>query len=346
MNCIEDFGLRGKSLVVSLLVIIMLFGAGVLWAAEKVVELPEWFYELPQNGRYVYGIGISDSGIDSEIDAYLQAVDRARVMLSFCNMTKCESLTKLFKSDDLAGKMGNVSLTVRLTADLIAESSIKVEDHAVLAGGVVIVLAMLDTRAPITLLSELELEYYAHETQGEDLWVIDWNLRLNSDVAKLNFKSEYDPKSKNVRYYANKPGGSPYKDMCQLEDLENGEILVNKSIALLDGSTSSLNSAYWICFASGVSAINVYKMQAMSSEYKIGAESAAKMVAENNLYGLHVTGLDFWGKKGEQHLVMEMVSPSKVKLQEEKISWEEKLYNEFKASEAYKELQKEFEKGE
>jgi hypothetical protein len=337
LTCIEN---SRRSLVVGLFAVIILLGSGVLWGKEGI-KLPEWFYEMPVSEGFVYGIGISDSGLDSAIDAYLQAVDRARVMLSFCNSSECQSMTKQYEYEENGSLVDNISVTARLSSLLLAESSIEVVDRAEIDNGVVMVLAKFDSGEIETLLSELELRYYIQEANGENFFDTDWDLRLISDNSRFSFKADYQEDSANKQYYGSKSGDIAYPKWDQANNSEEEAIVIKESTALLDGTESSLNSAYWRCFISGVSRINSAEAAGMTFEAKGVEEMKHKMVSENELVGLQAAQHDFWGEKGEQKLVMQVVLQANKNLKEVEIEKENDLYNKFKAFEAFEDNEEE-----
>jgi len=343
---ITDIRFSGKSKVLCVLVLIILFGTGILWADRKPVELPEWFYELPMNQNCVYGIGISDSGHDSEIDAYLQAVDRARVALSFFYKTECSSMIKKYEYEEKNELVKNFSITTRLSAKLLPESFIEVTDKFVLPGGVVLVLAKMDeSEVEINLLSEIELEYYIQEVESENYGELDWELRLISDIPAISFRSEYKSDSVNKKYYNSKSGDSSYPEWYLTNELDDKNYIAERSIALLDGTASSLNSAYWRCFASGVSSIIHLYTNELSIEQGIKLpETMLKIMSENEFHGFYPVKLDFTGEKKKQNLVMQIQVPRYQSFLDSKR--EEELYNQFKTSKAFKDLEDELKNGE
>ena len=311
-----------------ILVDVFIFKDSFLFRTSKKIELPEWFYAIPQSRDTVsqlYAIGISDINED-KMEAFEQADERARALLSFAYACECNSLVKDFYEylDNGSEETYNFSMTIKLTSHLIERSSMRVIERCFLKNNIAISLVSLPLHEDIEVMNNkhLEIKYYASEIfDGEDTysdWVVEFftdNKFIDTSLSNDQIESLANDSKPKVNYKSSRNFGKNkypewYFSFSKEQDLicssRNGEIYPIKS---------GLFSAYLSALALVITNISEqielnYSEKVFKSSESTRPDSITlidtikEMVTSNSMKYLFVDKIDFVEDDNGQRIVL------------------------------------------
>ena len=352
------------------LVDVFIFKDSLLFRTTTIVKFPDWFYNpQPKDSlSYLYAIGISDINED-KMEAFEQADERARSLLSFGYACECQSMTKEWINVEDSLLFDSISLNVKITSHLIERSCIRIVERDYLKNKVAVSLVRLDLYDEVVVMDNkpLEIRYYISEMSGEDSTTVLWNLDFTAGNQLLDTSLSSDQissvkKIPKIKYKSSKNFGKNnypewYYSFSQDPDFIYSYGSSDQRLPFKNG----LFSAYLSTFALSIQDISeqielhyskIEKSFAEGDSTRVDSvtfmEIEIEIATSNLLEYLFVNNIDFVEVDNGSRILVGLLYPIThdravgQKKKEWKLYKEKELYEKFKETEAFKELEKEY----